>query len=208
MTRTVDRRLSPYGEALSVGAGWSGPEEALATAADIMTTPAVACREDAFFEEVTDFLDELKISGMPVVNDEGVVVGVVSERDLAAVLGDPLVRQTLRRHQHGPTRREAGIVPREARRAKHIMTKPPTVNQTDASIDELARAMVVERINRIPIVDHEGRLVGVVTRGDILAALAGVAHGVRASGETVVVGSCAEAIAQRPLEGFKVSTVG
>ena len=53
------------------------------TARNLMTAPAIACRSDAFFEGVRSVPVDRDISGMPVVDDEGRVVGVVSERDFA-----------------------------------------------------------------------------------------------------------------------------
>lgn len=145
------------------------------TAKDVMTAPGVACREEAFFEEVAEILADRDISGMPVVNDVGEVVGVISERDLAHVLGGPLVRLAVRRHSHGPFMRKLTEVPRAARRARDVMTTPPIVARFDTPIQEIARVMVVEEINRLPVVE-DGRLVGVVTRGDVLGAIAGLDH--------------------------------
>ena len=75
-------------------------------AADVMTSPAIACRETAFFEEVAELLAAHGVSGLPVVDDAGAVVGLVSERDLAHCLGGPLVRLALRRGLHDDTVRD------------------------------------------------------------------------------------------------------
>src|SRR5665809_47069 len=69
-------------------------------AADIMSTPAIACRPDTLVEDVTGLLADREISGIPVVNGDGEVVGVISERDIAHALGGPLMRLVLR----GPER--------------------------------------------------------------------------------------------------------
>lgn len=140
------------------------------TAQDVMTAPAVACREEAFFEEVADILAERDISGMPVVDRGGRVVGVVSERDLAYALGGPMVRLALRRHSEHPLN-GVGELPREARRAREIMTAPALTVAPDAPLDEIARLLQVHEVNRLPVVEG-GRLTGVVTRGDVLGALA------------------------------------
>lgn len=144
------------------------------TATDVMTAPAVACREDAFFEEIAEILAERDISGMPVVDRDGSVVGVVSERDLAYALGGPMVRLALRRHNEHPLSAVAEL-PRVARRAKAIMTRPALTVSPDVPLDELARLMRVHEVNRLPVVD-DGRLAGVVTRGDVLGALGHLEH--------------------------------
>ena len=149
----------------------SGEGEKQVTARDVMTAPAVACRAEAFFEEIAEMLADRDISGMPVVDESGSVVGVISERDLAHALGGPMVRLALRRHNHGPFMRELHEMPRGIRRARDVMTSPPLTVAIDAHLDEIARLMRVHQINRVPVLDS-GRLVGVVTRGDVLGAVA------------------------------------
>jgi CBS domain-containing protein len=144
------------------------------TAADAMTAPAVACRDEAFLEEIAEILADRDISGMPVLDEHERVVGVISERDLACTLGGPMVRLALRRHNERPLHGVAEL-PRGARRAKSIMTTPAVTVRRGEIIEEVARLMRVHQINRVPVVE-EGRLIGVVTRGDVLGALAHLAH--------------------------------
>lgn len=157
-------------------------------ARDVMTAPAVACREEAFFEEIAEILADRDISGMPVVDRRGAVVGVISERDLAYALGGPMVRLALRRHNDHPLHGVADL-PRGARRAKDIMTTPPLTVLADAHIDDVARLMRLHQVNRIPVVDG-GRLIGVVTRGDVLGAIGHVEHApIDLTSPPVLVGS-------------------
>lgn len=141
-------------------------------AQDIMSSPAVACSEDAPLDEVADLLGDREISGLPVVDLEDRVVGVISEHDLARALGAPLIRLAIGDPlRTGPFLRQ----PHLAKHARDIMSTPPTVGHLDTPMWELADTMVRERINRVPIV-HRERLVGIVTRGDILAAVAGTSR--------------------------------
>lgn len=153
------------------------PTAVTVTAADVMTAPGVACRDEAFFEEVAEVLAARDISGMPVVDASERVVGVISERDLAHALGGPMIRLAVRRHNHGPFMRDVCEVPREARRAKDVMTSPPITVGLEASLEELARLMRIHQINRVPVVEL-GRLLGVVTRGDVLGAVGRLDHSV------------------------------
>jgi CBS domain-containing protein len=141
-------------------------------AADVMTTPAIACRASAFFEEAAELLAAHGVSGFPVVDDSGAVVGVVSERDLAHCLGGPLVRLALRRGVHDDTVRDVAEMPREARRVRDVMTAPAIVVAPEAELTEVAYLMSRDQINRVPVV-ADGALVGVLTRGDVLAGLSG-----------------------------------
>ena len=157
-------------------------------ASDIMSTPAVACRPEAFFEEVAELLADREISGMPVVSGDGEVVGVISERDLAHALGGPLMRLVLRRPiRTGPFLREPRA--REGSRVRDIMTTPAMLAHPDTPVRALAEIMVKEQVNRIPIV-RANRLIGVVTRGDVLAAVADLVHGgVKPEQPPVIIGS-------------------
>ena len=144
------------------------------TARDVMTAPAVACHGETFFEEVVEILAERDISGMPIVDHQGVVVGVISERDLAHALGGPMVRLALRRPSDHALH-AVGELPRGARRAAEIMTTPAVTVEVDTPIEEIARRMHVHQINRLPVVE-DGRLRGVVTRGDVLGVMAHIEH--------------------------------
>lgn len=144
------------------------------TAADAMTAPAVACNQEAFLEEVAEILADRDISGMPVIDAEDNVVGVISERDLACALGGPMIRLALRRHNDKPLHGVAEL-PRGARRAMSIMTTPALTVRLNEPLEEVARLMRVHQINRVPVVD-KGRLIGVVTRGDVLAVVAHLMH--------------------------------
>ena len=163
-------------------------QESSCVASDLMTSPAVACRANAFFEEVAETLADGDISGMPVVDDRGHLVGVISERDLAHALGGPLVKLAVRRHSTRPSVDNLSEIPRESRRVKdimstHVVSAPPT-----ASVRELAELALDHEIGRIPIV-IDGRLIGVVTRGDLLTFLAGTRREHRAPVASVVIGS-------------------
>jgi len=159
------------------------------TAADIMSAPAVACREEAYFEEVAELLSDREISGLPVLDASGRVVGVVSERDLAHALGGPLIRLVLRRPVHSGPFLRAHAVPIGAKRASDIMTSPAIVADPGMPLRRLAQTMLEQQINRIPIV-YLDRLMGLVTRGDLLGAIAGLTHREIALGQPpVVIGS-------------------
>lgn len=158
-------------------------------AADLMASPAVACRANAFFEEIAESLADANISGMPVVDDRGKLVGVISERDLAHALGGPLVRLAIRRHAASPSWESLSEIPRESRRVKDIMSTHLVSARPETTVRELAVLVVTHDIGRVPIV-ADGRLVGLVSRGDLLAHLAGIAANSRhVHVSSVVVGT-------------------
>lgn len=169
--------------------GKTPPSTRELVARDIMSSPGIACREEAHFEEVAELLADREISGVPVVNRAGEVTGVISERDLAHALGGPLIRLAIRRPVHsGPfLRLPRGIAP-GAQRVRDIMTSPAITAHPNTRMHTLARTMVKERVNRIPIV-RAGHLVGVVTRNDILRAIVGLTDKRKDEEPPVVVGS-------------------
>lgn len=146
------------------------------TARDIMSAPAIACSEDASFEEVARLLADREISGMPVVDHHGSVVGVLSEKDVARAWGSPIARLSLAHGStNGPFLRKLRGAAGGGTRAKHVMRSPAITAHPDTPVRTVASIMVKDGVNRLPIV-RAGRLVGVVTRGDVLAYVAGSDH--------------------------------
>ncbi|MGH2808676.1 MAG: CBS domain-containing protein [Actinomycetota bacterium] len=141
-------------------------------ARDVMSSPVIAARLEAFFEEIAETLAGHNISGMPVVDAHGYAVGMVSERDLAHVLGGPLVRMAIRRHRRSRTPNIQALteLPRSARRARDVMSTPLVSVGSDTPIEEIARLMVVHEINRVPVLEGK-RLMGIVSRGDVLQTI-------------------------------------
>lgn len=114
--------------------------------ADLMTPEAVCVQRGTVFKEIARLLDEFGITAVPVIDDDGRPVGVVSEADL------------LRRHTSG-----AG-----SETAEGLMTSPAVVARPEWSAVEAARVMEDRHIKRLPVVDGSGRLIGVVSRSDLL----------------------------------------
>ena len=140
-----------------------------ATAGDVMTAPAIVCSESTTLEELAELLSNREVSGVPVVGESGEVVGVVSEADVARAVGAPLLRLALKPRRSGPWLR--AVSRPHATQARDVMSTPPTVVDQNTPLHSVAEVMVTEGINRVPVVE-EGRLLGVVTRGDVLASLA------------------------------------
>jgi CBS domain-containing protein len=144
------------------------------TARDIMVETVVACVPDTRAEDAVKALAEKDISGMPVVDAHKRVVGVVSERDLLLVdeKEPPVMGTALYGLYVMPQRLAKKIAERRGVLVRDIMTSKPITFHPDDPVREIARAMREKRVNRVPIVDEEGVLVGIITRGDIIAAMA------------------------------------
>ncbi|MFI1354443.1 CBS domain-containing protein [Streptomyces sp. NPDC020898] len=138
----------------------------------VMTTEVVRAEYGTPFKEVARLLADHRISGLPVVDEDDHVIGVISETDLMvrqAATSDPYEpsrhRFGLAQLTRGARRRAAKV---KARTAGHLMTEPPVVAHADDTIVQAARTMAQRRVERLPVLDEAGRLVGIVTRRDLL----------------------------------------
>jgi CBS domain-containing protein len=150
----------------------------VAIVADIMDREPVSVLPDASVEDVVRVLQTHELPGVPVVNEGGRCIGIITEADLVIadeggdlhiphyieLMGGIVFLEPLRRFE-GRLRRAL------ASTAQEMMTEDPVVVEAGASVREAARIIAEEGHNRLPVVEH-GRLVGVVTRVDVLQALA------------------------------------
>jgi CBS domain-containing protein len=134
-----------------------------ATVKDMMTTKVVAVRAETTFKEMAAVLRRYRVSALPVVDDAGRVIGVVSEADLLAkeALADPgLVAELV---HHKDVRKAEGLT------AGDLMTRPPVTAAPDDPVEQAARMMHFMRVKRLPVVNSGGQLVGIISRADVLA---------------------------------------
>lgn len=144
-------------------------------ARDIMTTDVITINEDASLKELADLLVKKKISGVPVVNAEGKVVGMVSEADLIvqdARLHFPRYIQFLDSviYLESLSHFEEELKKTVATKVKDIMTTHVDKVSSDDTMETVATLMVDKKRNRIPIFDGD-KLVGIITRADIVESL-------------------------------------
>jgi CBS-domain-containing membrane protein len=140
------------------------------TGRDVMATSVLSVPIDAPFAEVARVLFAGGVRAVPVLDPDGMLLGVVSEGDLLATAerGDPLPGQS------GPwqrllRRRHAGDAGRPgATTAGELMTTPVTTIEPGATVAHAARCMREHRLGWLPVVDDHGRMVGVLGRSDLL----------------------------------------
>lgn len=138
---------------------------------DVMTTDLVTVGLEATYGEMVDRLLSHDISGLPVVDADGILLGLVTEGDLVSreaygpdrrrPLG--LVADYLRGRDPGWLRKASGTTARE------IMTHVVTTAAPDDELRVAARRMLESGFKRLPVVATDGRLVGIVSRRDVLA---------------------------------------
>jgi CBS domain-containing protein len=130
---------------------------------DVMTRNVVAVRKDARFKDIVQVMRARRFSAFPVLDDNNKVVGVVSEDDL-------LIREGFRVPGSGPKflLRHADRAKADGLTAAELMTAPAITIRPDADVAQAARIMHTKHVKRLPVVTETGRLVGVVSRVDLL----------------------------------------
>ena len=155
----------------------------MTTVRDIMDADPATVRPEDDVETVLRLLRRHELHGVPVVNEGGRCVGIVTEADLIIsddagdlhlphyieLFGGVVYLEPLQRF-------EARIRKAFASKVRDMMTEDPVTIEADAPVGEAAHLIATRKHNRLPVVEH-GRLVGVVTRVDVLDAL----HGERAA---------------------------
>jgi CBS domain-containing protein len=134
-----------------------------ATVKDVMTTEVVAVRREVTFKEIAATLRRYRVSALPVVDDTGKVLGVVSEADLLAkeALADPgVVAEVL---HHKDVRKAEGLT------AGDLMTGEVVTVSPEDPVEQAARLMHFLKVKRLPVVNSGRELVGIVSRSDLLA---------------------------------------
>jgi CBS domain-containing protein len=136
------------------------------TVADVMTRRVATVTEETTYKQIVETLTKNGVSAVPVVDLDQHVIGVVSEADLLHKVDIAGLEP------HGwPLERKRTRIAREKANADFagdLMTVPPiTVTESD-SVAVAARLMDTEQVKRLPVVDSEGRLVGIVSRSDLL----------------------------------------
>ena len=138
-----------------------------------MTSEVITASVDTPLQEVARLLIDHRISGLPVVDAEGALVGVVSETDFLAKQAGPGSRRPspLQWLLSGTSAAKHAEARLHATTAGAAMTTPPVTIEPDRPVAEAAALMAQADVNRLPVME-DGRLVGILTRADIVRAYA------------------------------------
>jgi CBS domain-containing protein len=140
---------------------------------DIMSTRVVSIAPDANVLEAVRLMLQNHISGLPVIDRSGALVGVVTEGDFLrrSETGTERKRPRWLEFLMGPRRLADEYVHTHARKVEDVMTREPITITEDAALDEVVRIMERRRIKRLPVM-RGAQVVGIVSRANLLHALA------------------------------------
>ncbi|BCL62897.1 hypothetical protein DGMP_35900 [Desulfomarina profundi] len=137
------------------------------TADKIMTRTVIFVDQEMALVEASDLLAEKKISGCPVVGSEEKIVGVVSEKDFLKEMGFGTTPSFMQLATHCLNSKSCMIRRLHNKTVGDIMTKPPITADSTMTIGAISTLFAKHQINRLPIVDNNGRPIGMVTRTDL-----------------------------------------
>ena len=135
------------------------------TVKDVMTKHVVVVKDSAPYKKIVELMAEHRVSAIPVVDDDEVLRGVVSEADLVL------------KEEYGPDREPALLSVGAGRRAERkaggrtaaqLMSAPAVTIRPDDPLGVAARRMHRHSVKRLPVVDETGRILGIVSRADLL----------------------------------------
>ncbi|NJL46620.1 MAG: CBS domain-containing protein [Leptolyngbyaceae cyanobacterium SM2_5_2] len=147
------------------------------TVADVMTPNPISVSPETNLEEAIHLLAEHHIGGLPVINAAGELVGILSESDLmwqATGIEPPAYIMLLDSmiYLKSPKKYNEELHKALGQLVKDVMTPKVIIITPDKSLREAAHLMHDKRIRRLPVVNDEGQVVGMLTRGDIVREMA------------------------------------
>ena len=147
-----------------------------------MTSPVVSVAPDATVLQAVQIMLQRRISGLPVIDKDGRLVGMVTEGDLLRRVETGTQRRRPRWLEFllGPGRLADEYTRTHGRKVNDVMTPDPLSVAEDAALEEIVKLMEKRQIKRVPVLRSE-QVIGIVTRANLLHALAGVSREAPAS---------------------------
>jgi CBS domain-containing protein len=135
---------------------------------EVMTREVATVSAETPLKTVAEIMSRRRVSGLPVIDLQGKVLGIISDKDFLSHMGDGTARSFM--DVVSECLKGGGCVaaPVRAKHAGDIMNSPAITVGQDTSVMDAARTLVEKGINRLPVVDEKGRLVGIVSRADVV----------------------------------------
>jgi len=145
-------------------------------ARDVMVKKVITINKNASVAELSELLIKNKISGVPVVDDSGKLVGIATEGDLIVrdadlhfpryfkLLDSIIYLESLNKFKRN-LRKYLGT------KVEDVMTSKVKIVKEDTPVNVVANIMIRNNVNRVPVLDNDGDLVGIITRADIVKSM-------------------------------------
>jgi CBS domain-containing membrane protein len=137
-------------------------------ARDIMTKQVFSVKRGTPLKDVAELMAREKIAGIPVLDEDGKIAGIISEKDFLAHMGTgdkthcmAIIAECLRG-------KGCIAMPMRSQKAEDIMTSPAVAVEENTTIIEIADIFTAKNINRVPVIDKGEKLIGIVSRADLV----------------------------------------
>jgi CBS domain-containing protein len=136
----------------------------------IMTRQVLSVKKDTSLKEIAELMAEKSVSGVPVIEEDGKVAGIISEKDFLSQMGARDKSHFMAFVAECLQGKGCTDFPVALQKAEDIMTSPAIIVREEATVFEISNIFFQKNINRVPVTDREGKLLGIVSRADIVRA--------------------------------------
>lgn len=138
---------------------------------EIMVKNVTSISPETAASEALDLLENKQISGLPVIDKEGKLVGMFTEKDILSYMLPSYIEKVGRFiYEENPKSTKRKFMELSKIKVSQIMRKDVVTTSEDTTICEVARIMLTQKARRIPVIDKVGKVLGIVARCDILKA--------------------------------------
>lgn len=140
---------------------------------EIMNKYVVSVKPENKVMDVLKLLFKMQISGLPVIDEDGKLVGMFTEKDILSYALPSYINKVGRFiYEENPKSTKKKFLEASNMKVAQMMRKEVVTASEDITLCEVARIMLVQRARRLPVLDKSGRIVGIIARCDVLTALA------------------------------------
>jgi CBS domain-containing protein len=145
-------------------------------AKDIMTSDVIVAKKDSLIQDIAKILLEKRIGGVPVVDEDNKVIGIISETDIIkkeSTIDSPTIITLLQGVIYFPDLKkvEKEILDIASYKVEDLMSTNVTKVNEEDSFEDVANLMIKRSINRVPVVDLDNKLKGIICRYDIIKSM-------------------------------------
>ncbi len=140
---------------------------------EIMTKDVTTISADGDAFDALTLLQKIKISGLPVVDHNNKLVGMLTEKEVISYIMPSYMGKVGRFvYEENPKATKRKITQLKKMKVSELMRKDVITTTQETTLCEVAKAMIIQKVRRIPVLDEFGKLIGIVARGDVLKGFA------------------------------------